>query len=203
MIDPAQPAAWGRGVPRGLQEHHEGWSLGQPLPAEPALIADRAPGGATPAGGPPDGDESGSAAQPDGSHPGPSIPSSQPAAVTGQHGPGPDAKWAMACYLGAIFFWLLAPLVIYLVKRNSSIFIRSHAVQAFNLTLTTTLFAVSGAIIGGLLLLDSPNAALFVMGPVFLVFWIVVLSYLIRAASSASRDDFWEIPGWRCVTALR
>jgi hypothetical protein len=109
----------------------------------------------------------------------------------------------MACYLGAIFFWLLAPLVIYLVKRNSSIFIRSHAVQAFNLTLTTTLFAVSGAIIGGLLLLDSPNAALFVMGPVFLVFWIVVLSYLIRAASSASRDDFWEIPGWLCVTALR
>jgi hypothetical protein len=41
------------------------------------------------------------------------------------------------------------------------------------------------------------------MGPVFLVFWIVVLSYLIRAASSASRDDFWEIPGWLCVTALR
>lgn len=200
MIDPAQPAGWGRGVPRGLQEHHESWSLGQPLPAEPALIADRTPGGATPVTGPPDGTEPGAAAQPDGNHPG---PSSQTAAVTSKHGPSPDAKWAMACYLGTIFFWLLAPLVIYLVKRNSSIFIRSHAVQAFNLTLTTTLFAVSGAIIGGLLLLDSPNAALFVMGPVFGVFSIVALNYLIRAASSASRDDFWEIPGWLCVTALR
>jgi uncharacterized Tic20 family protein len=203
MTDPAQPSAWGSGVRRGLQEHHEDWSFGQPLPAEPALIVDGMPGGAAPVTGPPDGNESGSAAQPGGNHPGPSSPSSQPATVTSKQGPSPDDKWAMACYLGALFFWLLAPLVIYLAKRNSSSFIRSHAAQAFNLTLTATLFAVSGAIIGGLLILDSPKAALFVMGPVFGVFWIVVLNYLIRAASSASRDDFYEIPGWICVTALR
>ncbi len=109
----------------------------------------------------------------------------------------------MACYLGAIFFWLLAPLVIYRAKRNSSIFVRSHAAQAFNLTLTATLFAVSGAIVGGLLALDSPKTAIVIMGPVLLVFWIVVLTYLIRAASSASRDDFYEIPGWLCVPVLQ
>ena len=57
MTDPAQPSAWGTEVPawepeippwaegapvmpRGLQEHHESWTLGQPLPAEPALMAD-------------------------------------------------------------------------------------------------------------------------------------------------------------------
>ncbi len=109
----------------------------------------------------------------------------------------------MACYLGAIFFWLLAPLGIFLAKRNSSVFIRSHAAQAFNLILTATLFTVSGAIVGGLLTLDSPRTALIIIGPVFVVFWFVVLRYLVRAASSASRGAFYEIPSWLCVRALR
>ena len=114
-----------------------------------------------------------------------------------------EDRWAMACYLGALLFWLLAPLAIYLAKRNSSTFIRSHAAQAFNLTLTATLFALSGGIAGGLLTLDSPTAALVIMAPVLLVFWIVVLTYLIRAARSASRDGFYEIPSWLCVIALQ
>ena len=118
-------------------------------------------------------------------------------------GSGHEDRWAMACYLGAIFFWLLAPLAIFLAKRNSSVFIRSHAAQAFNLFLTATLFTVSGAIVGGLLSLDSPKTALVVIGPVFVVFWIMVLRYLVRAASSASRGDFYEIPSWLCVSALR
>ena len=124
-------------------------------------------------------------------------------AGTVAHGSGHADRWAMACYLGAIFFWLLAPLAIFLAKRNSSVFIRSHAAQAFNLILTATLFTVSGAIVGGLLALDSPKTALVVMGPVFVVFWIVVLRYLVRAASSASRGDFYEIPSWLCVSALQ
>jgi uncharacterized protein len=186
--------------------------MGQPLPAEPALMADRAPGGAAPMtgapanGGPANGNQGASASQGNGSQPGSANqPGSagQPDAVSAGPGASRDDLWAMASYLGAIFFWLLAPLTIYLAKRNSSIFIRSHAAQAFNLTLTATLFAVSGGIVGGLLALDSPKAALFIMGPVLLAFWIVVLNYLIRAASSASRDDFYEIPGWLCVTTIR
>jgi uncharacterized Tic20 family protein len=109
----------------------------------------------------------------------------------------------MACYLGAIFFWLPAPLVIYLARGKQSIFIGSHAAQAFNLTLTGTLFAVSGAIIGGLLSLDSPKAALSIVGPLLLALWITVLGYLIRAASSASRGDFYELPSWICVPVLQ
>ena len=109
----------------------------------------------------------------------------------------------MACYLGAIFFWLPAPLVIYLARGKQSIFIRSHAAQAFNLTLTGTLFAISGAIIGGLLSLDSPGAALFIVGPLLLALWIAMLGYLIRGASSASRGDFYELPSWICVPVLQ
>jgi uncharacterized Tic20 family protein len=183
---PGVPGGYGAAVPRGLQEHHEGWALGQPLPAEPALMREEMPRGVSPATGETaSGDETG------------------PAGPQDAAGPSRDDRWAMACYLGAIFFWLLAPLVIYRAKRNSSIFVRSHAAQAFNLTFTATLFAVSGAIVGGLLALDSRKTAIVIMGPVLLVFWIVVLTHLIRAASSASRDDFYEIPGWLCVPVLQ
>jgi uncharacterized Tic20 family protein len=194
MIDPAQPPAWGSGVPRGLQEHHEGWALGQPLPAEPALMSPDTPGSAAAVAG------GMTSAMGNGSQPG---SAGEPSAVSTGHGASREDLWAMAPYLGAIFFWLPAPLVVYLARRNRSIFVRSHAAQAFNLTLTATLFAISGGIIGGLLALNSPWAALFIMGPVLFAFWIVVLTYLIRAASSASRNDFYEIPGWLCVTALQ
>ena len=219
MTDPAQPSGRGTEVPawepevppcaegapvmpRGLQEHHESWTLGQPLPAEPALMTDGLGGTGTAAG-------PGHAADPADADPEAADRTgatqagiAHPTGTGGQVVPDRDDRWAMACYLGAIFFWLLAPLVIYLIKRNQSLFVRMHAAQAFNLTLTATLFAISGGIVAGVLALDSPRVALFVMGPVLLAFWIVVLAYVIRAASSASRDEFYEIPGWICVPAL-
>jgi len=267
MTDPAQPSAWGTevpawepevppwapqrpdgpaapGVPRSpasLQEHHEGWTLGEPLPAEPALMPAGETAGGSPApeaagDGPADGDGpaagAGTAdrdgpaagagtADRDGpaagagtaDRDGPAAGAGTAdrdggrvgAAARGRDAAAPDSgdRWAMACYLGAIFFWLLAPLVIYLAQGKQSIFIRSHAAQAFNLTLTGTLFAVSGAIIGGLLSLDSPKTGLFIVGPLLLALWIAVLGYLIRAASSASRGDFYELPSWICVPMLQ
>ncbi len=239
---PGSPAA--RGAPRspaGLQEHHEGWSLGEPLPAEPALMpvaetaggspAPRAagdgpatgenpPAGESPAtGGSPAAGEGTAAAEgtaagngtADGegtvagegtaARDGPAAGAVAPG--HGAAGPEGNDRWAVACYLGAVFLWLLAPLIIYLARRKQSIFIRSHAAQAFNLTLTATLFAISGAIIGGLLSLDSPKAALFIVGPLLLALWIVVLRYLIQAASSASRGEFYELPSWICVPVLQ
>lgn len=194
MTDPAQRPAWGaegpaRGAARDLQEHHEGWPSGQSLPAEPALVAEHAPGPLSLAGDASQG----------------ARPVRQAAGDPAGASPisGRDDRWAMASYLGAIFFWLLAPLAIYLAKRKSSAFIRSHAAQAFNLAVTVTLFAVSGGIVGGLLALNSLKYALLIMGPVLFAFWIVVLVYLIRAASSASRGEFYEIPGWLCVRTLR
>ena len=242
MTDPAQPSAWGTEVPAwepevppwapqrpdgpatpgaprfpaSLQEHHEGWTLGEPLPAEPALMPAGETAGGSPApeaagDGPADGDGAAAGAgtaDRDGPAAGAGTADRDGgrvgAAARGRDAAAPDSgdRWAMACYLGAIFFWLLAPLVIYLTRGKQSIFIRSHAAQAFNLTLTGTLFAISGAIIGGLLSLDSPKAALFIVGPLLLAFWIVVLRYLIRGASSASRGDFHELPGWICVPML-
>ena len=41
------------------------------------------------------------------------------------------------------------------------------------------------------------------MGPLLLALWIVVLRYLIQAASSASRGDFYQLQSWICVPMLQ
>jgi uncharacterized Tic20 family protein len=108
----------------------------------------------------------------------------------------------MLSYFGAIFLWLIPPLVVYLAKRRS-LFIRSHAAQSFNLTLTGTLFAISAGIVGAMLALDSPAVALTVMIPLLLALWITMMVFLVRAASAASRGEFYEIPAWLCVPMLK
>ena len=118
-------------------------------------------------------------------------------------GRGSEDQWATLSYFGAIFLWLVPPLVIYLAKRKTSVFIRAHAAQSFNLTLTGTLFAVSAGIVGGMLALDSATASLVVMVPLLFALWIVMMVYLVRAASAASRGEFYEIPAWLCVAMLK
>ncbi|MBV9795899.1 MAG: DUF4870 domain-containing protein [Actinobacteria bacterium] len=117
--------------------------------------------------------------------------------------PGPEKVWATLSYVAAIVLWLLAPLAVYLTRGRQSEFVRRHAAQAFSLTLTVTLFALSAAIIVGLLSLDSAHQALYIMGPVCLVFVLVVLWYLVRAVRAASRGEFYRLPAWLSIHTLR
>lgn len=130
---------------------------------------------------------------------GPGSAPAQPSAA----GRGPEDPWATLSYFGAIFLWLVPPLVIYLAKRKTSVFIRSHAAQSFNLTATGTMFAISVGIVGALLALDSPKVSLVLMIPLLLALWITMMVYLVRAASAASRGEFYEIPAWLCVPMLK
>src|SRR5579875_1243208 len=133
-------------------------------------------------------------------------PSGAPGAPDGPEPAGRDRdrddQWAMFGYFGAIFTWLVAPTVVYILKRRS-LFVRQHAAQSFNLAATATLFALSIAIIGGLLALDSTRAALVLMVPLLVALWIAVMVYLVRAASAASRGEFYEIPAWICVPMVK
>jgi uncharacterized Tic20 family protein len=168
-----------RTQPPGPQEPFDVWTPRRSGTAEPNWAAGQAAGVSRPPGGPAAG---------------PREPEFA--------GRDRDDQWAMFSYLGAIFTWLVAPLVVYVLKRRSSLFVRQHAAQSFNLTATGTLFALSIAIVGGLLALDSPKAALAIMVPVMVALWIAVIVYLVRAASAASRGEFYEIPSWICVPMI-
>jgi uncharacterized Tic20 family protein len=175
-----------RTQPPGPQEPFDVWTPRRSRTAEPPSPA-----------GPPPGypGQAASVSRPSGRPPaGPRRPESA--------GRDRDDQWAMFSYLGAIFTWLVAPLVVYVLKRRSSLFVRQHAAQSFNLTATGTLFALCIAIAGGLLALDSPKAALAIMVPLMVALWIAVTVYLVRAASAASRGEFYEIPSWICVPMI-
>jgi uncharacterized Tic20 family protein len=121
------------------------------------------------------------------------------------HGSATQAEETLsaAAYLGAIVLGPLAPLAVYLARRRTSWYVRWHAAQALNVSLTGLLYAVSGAIIGVLLSFDSATAALIVMGPVALAGWVVIVVYLVRGAVNASRGDMHSIPAWICSPLIK
>lgn len=165
---------------RGLQEHHEDWAPDEPLPAEPAVLANQPDTGGTRGDGTPAG------------------PARAARDVHSKY-----ERWAAVSYAAALAVWLLAPLAVYLTVGRRSEFVRRHAAQAFRFTLAVTLFAVSGGIVTALLALDSPRYAVLIMGPVMFVFWLVAVGYLARAARAAGRGDYYPLPGWICVRTHR
>jgi uncharacterized Tic20 family protein len=105
-----------------------------------------------------------------------------------------DVTSASYAYLGAILSGPVIPLVVYLVGRRRSPFLRAHAAMALNLSLTGILYGVCCLILCGLLLLDSMTVALAVAIPVALVLWLNMLRYLIRGFAAANRGERPEAP---------
>ena len=114
-----------------------------------------------------------------------------------------DATWAMLAYLGAIFLGPLIPLAVFLIRRNRSAFMRYHAGQAVNISVTIALYLVCCAILGGMLALDSVTVSLVVALPIVFFLWLMMLKYLIRGVGAANRDEVLEVPGWMCATIVK
>src|ERR1022692_3040759 len=121
--------------------------------------------------------------------------------------PGPaqdgDEAWAMLAYMGAAVLGFVPPVAIYLLKMRSSPFVRAHAAQAVNFAVTMMLYTISALIVGGLLALDSVNAALLTAGGAALLLWLVALTQVTRAALAAIGGGFYQIPSFFCATVIR
>ena len=127
-----------------------------------------------------------------------SKPASQPDLARVGNGDS-DIASATFGYLGAIFLGPVIPLAVYLLRSRRSPFMRYHAATALNLSLTAALYGLCCLILGGLLLLDSVNAALIVAIPVALVIWVSALRYLIMGAIAANRGERSDAPSWICA----
>jgi uncharacterized Tic20 family protein len=109
----------------------------------------------------------------------------------------------MLGYLGVPFISVLAPLAVFLFRARGSAYVRQHATQALNLSITLLLYNICVLILGGILALDAVGAALMIAVPVALVLWLAALAYLVRAASRASVGGFYPLPRWICATIAR
>jgi uncharacterized Tic20 family protein len=113
------------------------------------------------------------------------------------------ARSAASCgYLAAGFLSFLLPLALYLLVRRNSGFLRTHLAQAANAAITTALYGLCAAIIGGLLALDSVYLGLRVAITGAMFAWLVTLGYLTAAAIAAGRGRFYPIPACLCADLL-
>jgi uncharacterized Tic20 family protein len=115
---------------------------------------------------------------------------------------GTDELAGALSYAGVIVLGPVVPLVVYLSTRHGSPFVRQHAAQALNVALTWLLYAVSGAIIGAVLFFSTARAALLVMIPLAFAGWLIMVTYLVLAATAASQGGFRRIPAWACSTLV-
>jgi uncharacterized Tic20 family protein len=88
---------------------------------------------------------------------------------------------AILCHVLGIFFWIFPPLIIYLIKKDESAYVKAHAMEALNFQITVSIAAVALALtIVGLLLIW--------------VLWIVALVFMIIATINASDNKMYRYP---------
>ncbi|HWG92809.1 MAG TPA: DUF4870 domain-containing protein [Mycobacteriales bacterium] len=129
------------------------------------------PGGPAPSGPPQAGPPAGWDA--------PSPWSAAPAGPTGE-----DTTWALLGHLSWFVLALVGPLVVYLVKKDSSPYVRHHAAEALNFHITVTLACiVSGVLV--LLLVGILLLAVVLLGASVLA---------VVAALKAARGELYRYP---------
>ena len=116
---------------------------------------------------------------------------------------GAAARWAMLGYLTVPLFGFVVPLLVYLRNLHGANWSRAHAAQALNVWITAVLYSLSAVIMGTMLALDSPRIALTVFGSLVIALWLVMLAYLVRAATAASQGLLYAVPRWLCSRIVR
>ncbi len=89
-----------------------------------------------------------------------------------------DERLAMLCYLSVPFLGFLVPLAVYVLRGRRSSFVRGHAAQALNLSVTVLLYTFCVLIVGTILALDTISVALLIGVPLVAALWIATLGYL-------------------------
>ncbi|HEX6077624.1 MAG TPA: DUF4870 domain-containing protein [Micromonosporaceae bacterium] len=87
----------------------------------------------------------------------------------------------------------LGPLIIYLIKKDESRFVRHHSAEALNLTLTGMIVTIVASIVGCVLSLIVVGFFVFLL---LIPYGILLLVYLIIAAIAANRGEWYSYPNW-------
>jgi uncharacterized Tic20 family protein len=128
------------------------------------------------------------------------YPPPQPAAPVdagqgyGPRGQSDDHLWALLSYLLTFVVGILAPLIIFLVKMNESRYVRYHAAQSLNMSITGFIYTFAGFFLGLILAIATKGWALVLVIPVFVAYSVAGLVYLILAAIAANKGEYYRVP---------
>ncbi|GAA4640181.1 hypothetical protein GCM10023196_104670 [Actinoallomurus vinaceus] len=116
---------------------------------------------------------------------------------------GDDTMWPLLAYLGQLTFGFVAPLVVYLARRDQSPFTRFHSAQALNAALSYVIVVSCGVAVAFTSLpAKAPVVAILAIVLMF-VFAVVQFIYLIIAAVKAGRREMYRLPTWLCWRMVR
>ena len=112
----------------------------------------------------------------------------------GPRGPSDDHLWALLSYLLTFVAGLLAPLVVYLVKMNESRYVRYHAAQSLNMSITALIYGFAAFFVGLIVAIATKGWGLALIVPLFIAYAAAHLVYLILAAIAANRGEYYQVP---------
>lgn len=105
-------------------------------------------------------------------------------------------SWAMACHLSSLVAWagipfgnIIGPLIVWIIKRETSNFIDYHGKASLNFQITTTIYGLIAALL--LFVLIG-----FVLLPILLLLNII---YTVVAGLEAKQGRTYQYPSWLCI----
>ena len=110
-----------------------------------------------------------------------------------------EKTWALVAQIGTlvaayIALGFLAPLIVLLVKGDSSPFVRRHAVESLNFQISLLIYSVVGGVLGFLFAVLTVGIGLVVLVPLVVVLAIVVLALIIMATVKAGNGEDFRYP---------
>lgn len=119
-----------------------------------------------------------------------------PVAVPHAMSPSDEKTWAVIAHLSAlaamlIGFAFLGPLVVYLIKKDDSPYVRQHAAAALNFQLSWLIWGIVLAISGVILLFVLIGFVLLFCLLIGLIAWLV---FVILAAVKANNCELYKYP---------
>jgi uncharacterized Tic20 family protein len=128
----------------------------------------------------------------------PGVPRPGPAGYYGPPSQSDDRTWAMLAYLLTFVGGFIAPLIVYLVKKDQSPFVRHHAAQALNLSITSAIYSIGVFVLAIIAAAVSHGLGLLLV-LLYFPLGIVFVVYLIMAAVAANRFELYQVPSWACL----
>ncbi len=107
--------------------------------------------------------------------------------------PSDERQWAMFAHLGGILFWILAPLVIYLVNKDRGRYVSEQSKEALNFQITHLIAQVALWIVVAII-----TAVTFGIGALLGVLnwlvWIGMVVFAIIAGIAANKGEAYRYP---------
>ncbi len=95
-----------------------------------------------------------------------------------------ERMWGLLCHLGQFVVGFIAPLVVYLVKKDESPFLRHHGIVGLNFAITQFIYMMISCVLM-LVLIGFLT---------LLVQWVAMIVFLIMAAVAANRGEYYNFP---------